>query len=554
MKKLKFKTLFSSSLIIIIATVLCIALTYDTVYQVVFTSDDLDLFNAKKITLQGNKSAYTIAKINYKESVNPLVTDLLLSFDNDFATLMKDDSGHYAIRYAQYTYSKDEIEGQGCAYFFHRDHRVEIQTAKNNWLTNCDDLGSFTIEVKLKLSKYSNGAILLSRIGYSAGKQGFEILCIDNKLAIRFYKMFYKKDGVPLDVFLHRAPTLELNTWYHLAISFDRISGKLETIINGDVVETVFCTENGDPFVDVLVPKFVCQDVPVAIVGKNFYGYLDKVRIAQRYIADLKKEAEIAQTQYKEITYSNRQTTNREGIITSPVYQFPDYGTMVTLFKWDEQLPQSTFIWMEFRISDAFFKADDTFPQWVRITNNQKNIYLHKIGDEFLRGKYYQWRAHLIASPDGAHAPIIYNIGLQYVRDTAPQPPAFVTVDSVGDTMITLKWKKNVEYDIAGYRIYYGVKSKHYDGVIKTVNGKRISNELSDKNGYVTVKITNDIIEENRKNDNKAFLTYPLLKNNVLYFFTVTAYDTYKPDTMFNHESKHSKEVSARPDPGSDIK
>lgn len=553
MKKINIKKYYAITGIIILS-VLCIALTYDTTYQILFTSNGLDLFNVKKIKLQGNQSGFTIAKINYKESVNPLVTDLLITFDKDFPAMVKDDSGHYAIRYAQYTYAKEDIENEGCAYFFHKDHRIEIQTAKNNWLTNCTDLGSFTIEAKLKFTKYSPLAVVLSRIGYSGGKQGFEIVCVNDKLAIRFYKMFYKKDNLPVDVFCHRSPSLALNTWYHIAVSFDRISGKLETMINGDVVETIFCTESGEPFVDVMVPRFVCHDIPVAVVGKHFYGYLDKVRIAQRYILDLEKETEIAKTQFKAITYNQRDTINREGIITSPVYTFPDYGTMVTLFAWDEKMPPSTYIWMEFRISDAFFKANDETPQWYRITNKQKNIYLHRVGNEYLRGKFYQWRAHLIASPDGSNAPVIYNIGLQYALDTAPQPPIFVTVDSVGNNMVALKWKKNVEYDILGYNIYYGVKSKQYDGIIRTVNGKRISNELSDTNGYITVTLTNDVIEENRANDTKGFLTFPVLKNNVLYFFAVTAYDSYKPDTMFNHESKHSKEVSARPDPGSDIK
>jgi len=128
-----------------------------------------------------------------------------------------------------------------------------------------------------------------------------------------------------------------------------------------------------------------------------------------------------------------------------------------------------------------------------------------------------------------------------------------VAVDSVTDRMVTLKWKKNVEYDISGYKIYYGVKSGKYDGVITTIGNKRITNELSDNNGYINVTLTNEIVEENRSNDAKGFLQYPVLKNNVIYYFAVTAYDSYKPDTLFNHESKPSKEVSARPDPGSDI-
>ena len=39
----------------------------------------------------------------------------------------------------------------------------------------------------------------------------------------------------------------------------------------------------------------------------------------------------------------------------------------------------------------------------------------------------------------------------------------------------------------------------------------------------------------------------------VLYFFAVTGYDTYRPDTPYNHESPVSKEVTARPFPGSEI-
>ncbi|MEJ5362296.1 MAG: hypothetical protein WHV26_09570 [Spirochaetota bacterium] len=538
----------------IVFTILCLALTYDTLYTITFDHTGLDLFNAKRVTLKGGGTGYTVAQINYKETVNPLITDLLLTFDKDFPYLLKDDAGHYAVRYAQYLFSKDDTEGEGSAQFFHKDHRVEIQTAKQTWLTNCDDLGSFTIEIKFKLTRYSSNAVLLSRIGYSAGKSGFEIVCVNNRLAIRFYKMFYKKDNVPVDVYLQRSPVLNLNEWYHCAVSFDRISGRLETLLNGTVVETVFCTESGEPFIDVLVPRFRCSDIPVALVGKDVYGVIDVIKISQRYIVDLEKETQIAKTNYKAITYYNRETINREGIITSPVYQFPDYGTMVTLFKWNEMLPPSTYIWMEFRISDEFFKQDDPSLRWYRINNNQKNIYLHKAGDEFLRGKYYQWRAHLIASPDGLSAPIIYNIGLEYTLDTAPQPPTFVTVDAVSEKAIRLKWKKNVEHDILGYKIYYGVKSKNYDGVISLINGKRISNELSDNSGYISVTINNDIIEENRLADTKGFLTYPLLQNNVLYFFAVAAYDSYKPDTMFNHESKHSKEVSARPDPGSDIK
>ncbi|MFW6365921.1 MAG: hypothetical protein ACOC2H_05530, partial [Spirochaetota bacterium] len=113
-----------------------------------------------------------------------------------------------------------------------------------------------------------------------------------------------------------------------------------------------------------------------------------------------------------------------------------------------------------------------------------------------------------------------------------------------------IRWKKNVDHDIAGYCIYYGLQSGQYDGRIRYVDGKRIVNTEQD---YVQVKIQNKTIEMNRKIDKSNVLTYPLLKNNVLYFFSVSAYDSYRTGTQHNHESDLSHEISARPFAGSQI-
>ena len=119
--------------------------------------------------------------------------------------------------------------------------------------------------------------------------------------------------------------------------------------------------------------------------------------------------------------------------------------------------------------------------------------------------------------------------------------------------MIILKWKKNTDSDILGYKIYYGTVPNIYDGIITTVNGKRITNSFNTGDS-IQVNITNDLIEENRSKDKKEKLTFPILKNTVLYYFAVSGYDSYKPDTSYNHESGLSKNVSARPYEGSEIK
>ena len=171
----------------------------------------------------------------------------------------------------------------------------------------------------------------------------------------------------------------------------------------------------------------------------------------------------------------------------------------------------------------------------------------------YLRGKYYQWRAHLIPSPDGRRSPYLYNIRMNYELDPPPRSPLKVEAVKAGDELVTLRWLKNVEKDLLGYRIYYGLHRRRYDGVITLIEGRRINNERAGRDNFIEITLNNKTIIENRDLDKRAVLRYPELKNTVLYFFAVSAYDNYKPDTPFNHESSLSKEVTARPFAGSEI-
>ena len=83
---------------LVIGCCLVTGLSYETAYTIIFPSDGLDLFNAKKVRLKNNTAGYTVATINYKESVNPLITDLLFSFDSDFPYLVKDSEVCHRIR------------------------------------------------------------------------------------------------------------------------------------------------------------------------------------------------------------------------------------------------------------------------------------------------------------------------------------------------------------------------------------------------------------------------------------------------------------------------
>jgi len=523
------------------------------------------LHNVRTVQLGGGRTAYTIKDLTYRKSSDPLITDIVLSFNTAAGRLARDDTRHYRIIAGDYNFKTGNgALGRGCAQFFKKEHGVAIETVKGAWLGTCDDLGSFTIEFRFMPYEIRDGSILFSRVGYFSGtKRGIEISISNGSVVAALYGVFDRPDRKIHDVVMRRGTPLARMKWHHFSLSFDRLSGKLVKYLDGEEDEVIYVTESGEAYNGVYAPSFgyrspegklQCLDSPVAYIGKGYAGLMDEFRISYRHFEDLETVTELAYRNYRSAGRIGRIPYNVEGVITSPVYRFSGTGTRVQEFRWKEDTGGDTFIWMEFRISDRSFRANDVDIKWYRIDNNQKKIFLTKLDDgEYLRGKYYQWRAHLVASPDGKRAPRLSDIALEYRLDYPPNPPLFVEAVSAGDRNVVLRWKKNVDHDLLGYRIYYGTTPGRYDGILSTVNAARITN-ASGAGNFVQVKITNDIIDENRARDRFNKLNYPYLQNTVLYYFSVSAYDSYKPDTVYNHESEPSKPVTARPYQGTEIK
>jgi hypothetical protein len=521
-----------------------------------FTHEGLELFNVKRSVDARGAAVYSMEDITYAANDVPHITDLALSFNRDAGALVRDDTGHYQVRLASFGHeTAGGVMGGGGARFFKADDRVELETKENLWLTECADLGSFTIEFRMKPRSLNGTHVVFSRTGFLSGaKNGIEILLVNRRVSVRLHGMFKNIQGHRVDVHLNRGAALRENRWHHFMLSYDRLSGRIARYTDGAEDEVLYMTGTREPYVNVYEPAFYCKDRPVAVIGKDFYGIIDEFRITHREYRDLKKETVIAYSRYRKLGEIGRKPVNREGVVTSPVYTLPLTGTMVTGFTWDETLRRDTFVWMEFRISDYLFSRNDETPRWYRISRGQRNIFQKKTPEgDYLRGRFCQWRAHLVPSPDGKHSPLLGGIEMTYQNDLPPRAPSGFEVVSAGSEKVRLRWKKNLESDVLGYRVYYGVQPGKYDGMITFAGGKRIPSEGQLRNGAIEVELDNTIIGENRKLDGKSVLRYPVLKNTVLYYFTVSAYDNYKPGTEFNHESEPSAEVTARPFAGSEI-
>lgn len=522
------------------------------------------LHNAVKRSMPDGTTGYVINDINYSEHADPFSTDVLLKFDKASDRYVKDDSGKYDIYSANYRFLKEGV-GSGCASFFKSDHSLTINTSEGLWLGSTEDLGSFNIEFRFKAAELKNGSILFSKIGYFSGmKKGIEIKLRDRGVSAYFHNMFRTPDGMLKSVSLVRGGRLNKGEWYHFSLSFDRGSGKLAKLLNDNEEDVVYMTVTGSAFSEVYTPLFGYiddedgssrgTDLPLAVIGKNYNGLIDEFRISYRHYKELKESTDIALNKYKGSEYAGRVPYNREGVITSPVREFPSTGTAITDFSWEEILHPGTFIWMEMRVADKIFSDKDSSIRWYKVTPGQKRIYAAKGDDgEFLRGKYFQWRAHLAASPEGDKSPVMKKVVVKYRVDHPPVVPLSFEVGGTGDKYIILKWKRNVEADLGGYKIYYGTKKGAYDGIISVINGRKINNDMADGN-YITVKIDNAVIEENKISDRRNVLVYPSIENTVLYYFSVTSYDSYRENTVYNHESELSNPIQARPYAGSDIR
>jgi hypothetical protein len=516
-----------------------------------FTADGVSLFNAEKRRNGFGAWEYTVRDLSYNPVTERALTDLTLSFNKPSPA--RDDTARYEVRRASYTHMPGQGSlGGGAAYFARRDSRVDIPAAPGLWLGAGEDKGSFTIDFRFRPATLDEGAVLFSRIGALSGlENGIEIRITNRRVRAALKNMFRDSNGITRSITLGKGPELRVGKWYHYTLSFDRITGKVSHLIDENEYDRAFATESGESGIGLLPPFFNRGELPVARIGAGYTGLIDEFRITYLPYEPLRDTTDIASRRHPEVRLIGRQPVNREGVVTSPVYDFPSSGTMVNLFEWKENLPAGTHIWFEIRTADEYFEKDEAEPRWYRIENHQRNIYLKQTANGLLRGRYFQWRAHLIGSPEGSQAPVLSDIRMSYELDGPPRPPLLVEVTEAGDEYFIVRWKKNVDHDILGYNIYYGVKSGEYTGIIRYINNGRIVNRPG--SSWVQVRVDNAAVDANRERYVRGMLDYPRIKNNILYYVAVTAYDSYRPDTQFNHESAKSKETSARPFAGSEI-
>jgi hypothetical protein len=162
-----------------------------------------------------------------------------------------------------------------------------------------------------------------------------------------------------------------------------------------------------------------------------------------------------------------------------------------------------------FRISDSPYLGNETGWQPFRPGTEFSGVF---------QGRFIQLAAEFYPSGDGETTPYLEELRILYAPDDPPNPPAMVTAIA-RDGAVDLSWRGSPNQDVEGYMVYYGTSRGEFfgdDAILgpSPINvGKRTAIHIDG------------------------------LKNGVLYYFAIAAYDRLIP----LHMGEFSRDVTARP-------
>lgn len=430
-------------------------------------------------------------------------SDLLIQFDD---SIIYDISGNYIIESQIETTDTKKVMGNGAGVFRGSDESVTLFPGPQSMFSKGQVLDSFSIEFWLNPSRFSEDSVIISYQGTLRDKNGKLVpqvlACFmkDRKLTWEFNNLFYM-DGDDTHVRLRGITSIIPDVWHHHLLRFDSSTGLIEYLVDGELEAVLYSSYSGTEDGSIHFPVISASVNAEFIIGKNFTGYMDEIRITKSFVQ-------------KPILFRYQKSMG------STVSKIIDLGRSESILEKiivEYEIPKDSALFFHYNISDKLEDMFDetkwsTFLSTERILNNNRGKYL-RIKLEFL--------------PDGEEmlTPMVSDIKIRYIENLPPLAPGYLHAEG-RNSSVHLSWPHMSNPDIEGYLIYYGTEKGVYLGVDALEGESPLL--ISDRN------ITSLIVHG--------------LTNGELYHFTIAAYD----GAGIKHPGDLLKEITCRPDVSKD--
>lgn len=431
-------------------------------------------------------------------------TDLYLSFDSPE---VRDETGTYAVVSSKLLRagSSKARRGAGSALCNTNGAGLVLRGAPGSLFSTPGFAGSFSVEFWLYPSVTENGSVLLqwrsSRVASpSSIYQYVRASIFNNHLEWTFSNIWTDYAGKPLTVTIKGRRNLIPAVWSHHELSYDSLTGMLEYCLDGSTESIQYLTASGSEGrsggkrSDVYPALFgAAADLEIA---PRFSGLIDEFRVS--------REPTDLSTLALRHAVMDRYPSTGGRFVSQPI----DAGRKNSSLKRievDQLMPAETGTAFFVRSGDTFYEWTDSAPAWLPVEPG-KPI-------PGITGRYFQVAGELYPDGRGSAGPVVSSVSVIYEPDTPPWPPARVFADA-GDGSVTVSWVASIDFDTAGYLVYYGERPGEYLGSLSPIDtGRGLS------------------------------CTVTGLKNGRLYYFCVAAYDASGPKSP----GELSSETSARP-------
>jgi hypothetical protein len=372
--------------------------------------------------------------------------------------------------------------------------------------------------------------------------QRIQCVAVKNRLQWTFRDFFSAPDESRRLTFSSQgASSVSPLTWSHHLIRFDAGTGLFEYLVDGTPEDILYITSTGHEGGETYTP--VIGEGGRMVLGSRFAGIMDEFRLYSSFVDRplLEKysgrEGRI-ETRILDLGERNSQVvridafggrTSNTGMIRKPAASGTAGGAAVSSRGAAAILAAPA---NEYSGKGSFKFADDSTIRFFIRTGNTRYFETDAVWRPFepgaeliggirendFRGRFIQLAAEFYPSGDKETTPYLEEIRIVYAAKGPPRPPGMVTAIA-RDGAVDLSWRPSPDRDVDGYLVYYGTNRAEYfgdDAILGTspINvGKRTSIRIDG------------------------------LKNGVLYYFAVSAYDQLNAA----RGGEFSREVTARP-------